>query len=601
MRPFLCFSLIQTIYGFISHTNNVLSRTLIHGKPNQDGNFEFEAEELALLQEEAERNKEEWQRALNEKLEEWLALKKAGELDKLRDQDDEDVIVDLVANLDKESKRLRQKRRGESGESETSEGIQSNGSLFKLEEKFKSVGGRRGSSLGVYNLLLEMRDKGELYDDLIVRSGLALARLDSEKLAHKGFKLLREWNTTGDVAFPKDYFKQYANSCLSKYQLFPAGERIVTDLEVDGIYSKADFACGFMCADLHRMSGVSGKNSKVDGKEGGTDDGAETPSSSSCPSFRTSLEEWLSEPARLWMAGAGDLNMLIRVLGKYHRVDDIFAVLDAMRTCGSRSVRPDDETLEFLGNAVISTVGRAYTAKTMKDLPSPDTNIPEIVFTGRSNVGKSSLVNMLCNRKALASTSATPGHTTQFHFFRVNEDDARSGSDQKDASIDSSRRSRSKSRMDNDGSDASSLPSFHLVDVPGLGYAEADAGRQTSWRSLLERYLSVRTSLAAVFHLVDCRNGLTQTDKSQIDMTQRALEARKEAGEPAFKYCIVLTKGDKAGPKAVNKTRREVKEGTQALAMVLGLDELDLVQSSSVSRSGKEDLLRRLYQVGRGR
>ena len=97
----------------------------------------------------------------------------------------------------------------------------------------------------------------------------------------------------------------------------------------------------------------------------------------------------------------------------------------------------------------------------MRDLPEPDEAMPEIVFVGRSNVGKSSLVNFLVNRKALASVDPTPGHTTQFHFFGVN-----------------------RGRAD--------LPSFYLVDVPGLGYAEASEGAQDSWRSLLERYLTVQ-------------------------------------------------------------------------------------------------------------
>ena len=103
-------------------------------------------------------------------------------------------------------------------------------------------------------------------------------------------------------------------------------------------------------------------------------------------------------------------------------------------------------------------------------------------MVGRSNVGKSSLVNFIVNRKALASTSATPGHTKAFHFYAVNNNQPK-------------------------------LPNFYLVDVPGLGYAEADEGSMDSWRSLIERYLTVRESLVLVLHLVDARHGITSVDE----------------------------------------------------------------------------------------
>lgn len=88
--------------------------------------------------------------------------------------------------------------------------------------------------------------------------------------------------------------------------------------------------------------------------------------------------------------------------------------------------------------------------------------------------------------QALASTSATPGHTQHFHFFSVNKDSKK-------------------------------LPEFTFVDVPGLGYAETvDEDQQQSWRSLLERYLSRRESLTLVCHLIDSRNKMTATDDEVI-------------------------------------------------------------------------------------
>jgi GTP-binding protein len=496
-----------------------------------------------------------WATALKEKLDEWKALKATGMLDKLGEE--EAVSEDLLEEIEEESKRLRRKRRGDAaGENVQNDG-QKDGcmsvdqAVYKLEGKFKTVGGRRGSSLGVYNLLVEMRDKGTLPEDLIHRAGMALARLDSDKLAWNGYRVLRDWHATGAVVFPAGFFAEFANSCLSRMAMYGTGAKVVADLEAAGEVGEGDFAVGHMCAELHAL---------------------ETDSlSTDARAFSLRLREWLADDAALAMAGVRDLNMLVRVLGKYKRVDDIFLVLARMRSCGNAAICPDDESLEFLGNALVSSVGQMHKAKAMKDLPSPDVSLPEVVFTGRSNVGKSSLVNMLCNRKALASTSATPGHTSQFHFFLVNEG-------------------------------VPSLPSFYLVDVPGLGYAEADEGRQTSWRSLLERYLMVRSSLGVVFHLVDSRHGLTDTDRMQLDIARRAVVARRAAGEACFEYCVVLTKVDKAGAKAIKKTLREVKEGTTALAELLdsavgegGGGGMRVLQSSSVDRQGREDMLRLLY------
>ncbi|KAJ1443926.1 P-loop containing nucleoside triphosphate hydrolase protein, partial [Ochromonadaceae sp. CCMP2298] len=134
----------------------------------------------------------------------------------------------------------------------------------------------------------------------------------------------------------------------------------------------------------------------------------------------------------------------------------------------------------------------------------------QVVFVGRSNVGKSSLVNFLLNRKALASTSATPGHTKQFHLFAVNEKQGGLGP-----------------------------PSFRLVDVPGIGYAEAAEQKQDSWRGLLQRYLARREPLKLVCHLVDARHKVTAADKevcAYVSMSR---------GTAPFRYAILLTKGDK--------------------------------------------------------
>ncbi|CAM9882402.1 unnamed protein product, partial [Laminaria digitata] len=104
----------------------------------------------------------------------------------------------------------------------------------------------------------------------------------------------------------------------------------------------------------------------------------------------------------------GVYNDMIRRLGKVDRLSDVFEVLDGMTALG---VESDHETLEFVTNAAVKEVEFETRAVSMKSLPNGNAALPEVVFVGRSNVGKSSLVNMLVNRKALAPTSAVPGFT----------------------------------------------------------------------------------------------------------------------------------------------------------------------------------------------
>lgn len=112
-------------------------------------------------------------------------------------------------------------------------------------------------------------------------------------------------------------------------------------------------------------------------------------------------------------------------------------------------------------------------AYSRKDFPAD--GLPEISFLGRSNVGKSSLINALLNRKNLARTSSTPGKTRGIYFYRIND-------------------------------------AFYFVDLPGYGYARVSKGMQQGWRGLIEAYLEGRASLRGCIHLIDCRHGPTEDD-----------------------------------------------------------------------------------------
>ncbi|MEW9856035.1 ribosome biogenesis GTP-binding protein YihA/YsxC [Novosphingobium sp. M1R2S20] len=137
-------------------------------------------------------------------------------------------------------------------------------------------------------------------------------------------------------------------------------------------------------------------------------------------------------------------------------------------------------------------------APQLKFLPEPD--VPEIAFCGRSNVGKSSLLNALTGRKAIARTSVTPGRTQELNFFEVGDP-----------------------------------LSFRLVDMPGYGFAKAPPAVVEKWRRLVRDYLRGRVVLKRTLLLVDARHGVKPVDAEMMRMLDEA----------AVGYRIVLTKADK--------------------------------------------------------
>jgi GTP-binding protein len=136
----------------------------------------------------------------------------------------------------------------------------------------------------------------------------------------------------------------------------------------------------------------------------------------------------------------------------------------------------------------------------------PPSGAPEIAFAGRSNVGKSSLLNALTNRKTLARTSNTPGRTRELNFFALGGD-----------------------------VEASKL---RLVDMPGYGFAAASKQKIASWTGLMQDFLRGRARLLRVFVLIDGRHGLKPVDLEMMDLLDRS----------AMSYQIVLTKRDEVKP-----------------------------------------------------
>ena len=173
----------------------------------------------------------------------------------------------------------------------------------------------------------------------------------------------------------------------------------------------------------------------------------------------------------------------------------------------------------------------------------PKESFPEIAFAGRSNVGKSSLLNTLLKRKALARVSNTPGRTRQINFFEVNKQ-------------------------------------FVLADLPGYGYAKISKSRKAEWRPLIEGYLRSSKVLAGVVLLLDVRHDPTADDLQMLDFLA-------SLGAPTI---VVATKTDKMGPVVAANRIAEMAEA-------LGLDADQMVAFSSRTGEGRDELAHALMEL----
>ena len=167
----------------------------------------------------------------------------------------------------------------------------------------------------------------------------------------------------------------------------------------------------------------------------------------------------------------------------------------------------------------------------------PDNQLPEIAFAGKSNVGKSSLINALMNRKSYARISATPGKTQTINFYNINEE-------------------------------------LYLVDLPGYGYAKVSEQEKAKWGKLIERYLHGSAQLKAVFLLIDIRHDPSANDKMMYDWIVAQ----------GYNPIIIATKLDKIKRSQVDKHLKGVRQG---LNLVAGTK---VIPFSSVTKQGKDDI-----------
>lgn len=168
----------------------------------------------------------------------------------------------------------------------------------------------------------------------------------------------------------------------------------------------------------------------------------------------------------------------------------------------------------------------------------PEPDLPEIAFAGRSNVGKSSLINSLLNRKNLARTSSSPGKTVTINFYAVND-------------------------------------SFFLVDLPGYGYAKASAAERAKWGKMIEKYLSTRETLRTVILLVDIRHAPTKDDVMMYDWIVRN----------GLTPVVAATKLDKIKRSQVDKSIKLIRETLGAKK------DVKIIPFSSQNKTGREEML----------
>ena len=169
--------------------------------------------------------------------------------------------------------------------------------------------------------------------------------------------------------------------------------------------------------------------------------------------------------------------------------------------------------------------------------------LPQIAIAGKSNVGKSSLINCLCNQNKLARVSAEPGKTRLVNIFRINDD-------------------------------------FHLVDLPGYGYARVSRSMQEDWGQMMDSYLSGSEHLCHILHLVDIRH-----DPGQHDLQMQAWIQYNQ-----LPCTVIATKCDKL-------SRAQQQKSILAICRALGVQPWDVLPFSSVTRAGREELLERLGKI----
>lgn len=174
----------------------------------------------------------------------------------------------------------------------------------------------------------------------------------------------------------------------------------------------------------------------------------------------------------------------------------------------------------------------------------PENELPEVAFAGRSNVGKSSLINALMNRKAYARTSSQPGKTQTINYYRINDQ-------------------------------------IYCVDLPGYGFAKVSLEEREAWGRMIEKYLATSEQLAAVFLLMDIRHRPNANDKQMFDWIQYM----------GYQAVVIATKADKIKRSQLVGQLRQIREELKAD------EDTIIIPFSALTKQGREDIWDLMDQV----
>lgn len=263
-----------------------------------------------------------------------------------------------------------------------------------------------------------------------------------------------------------------------------------------------------------------------------------------------------------------DNDLSKKILKHFLKMSTSFYIQKVVEKMLQSNALVDQDALQMITNTYVKSIAFVKGSVSMETLPP--LKHAEVCFIGRSNVGKSSLINALTNRKGLAYTSKTAGKTSEFNYFEVN------------GTVGVNKEEKS----------------FYLVDLPGVGYAERSKNTRWGWQQLLKIYSQERSSLRAIYHLVDSRHGLLDADYECLNLIETLPEY--------VEYIVVFTKVDKLrmtlnqdvpiSEGILRNTQRKLQEKF-ALNPFKSDKNITILYSSSHTKQGALDVLMNIIHL----